>query len=252
MVYNNRDGREYNETVKEVSDLTGVSVRTLHHYDAIGLLNPTRVTEAGYRLYDDSALRRLQTILLFRQLQFPLKQIRTILDSPGFDPLEALQQQIGLLELQKKHLEDLIAHARQIQKTGVIPMNFSPFDTTELDNYAAEAKAKWGQTQAYKEYEQKTSGQTQAQVRSTGDAMMDIFAEFGAIRHLSPESSQAQELVSKLQAFITEHYYTCTKQILRGLGQMYIADSRMTENIDKAGGEGTAAFAHQAIDIFCE
>ena len=239
------------KTVKEVSLLTGVSVRTLHHYDAIGLLKPTWVTEAGYRLYDDTALRRLQTILLFRQLQFPLKEIREILDSPGFDPMEALTQQIHLLELQRKHLDNLISHARKIQTTGVFSMDFSTFDTTELDQYTAEAKARWGKTKAWQEYEQKAAGQTAEQKQSTGDALMDIFARFGKIRHLSPESQEAQELVASLQDFITRHYYTCTKPILQGLGQLYIAGDSMTENIDKAGGEGTARFAHDAIEIFC-
>ena len=240
------------KTVKEVSQLTGVSVRTLHHYDAIGLLKPTRVTEAGYRLYDDTALGRLQTILLFRELQFPLKEIREILDSPGFDPMDALEQQIHLLELQRQHLDDLISHARNIQMTGVTFMDFSPFDRSEIDEYAAQAKDKWGKTEAWQEFEQKTAGQTQAQLQSTGDALMDIFAEFGAIRHLSPGSAVAQDLVAKLQSFITEHYYTCTRQILRGLGQMYIAGDNMTENIDKAGGAGTAQFAHEAIEIYCK
>ena len=239
------------KTVKEVSLLTGVSVRTLHHYDAIGLLKPTRVTEAGYRLYDDTALRRLQTILLFRQLQFPLKEIREILDSPDFDPMEALTQQIHLLELQRKHLDNLISHARKIQTTGVFSMDFSTFDTTELDQYTAEAKARWGKTKAWQEYEQKAAGQTAEQKQSTGDALMEIFARFGKIRHLSPESQEAQELVASLQDFITRHYYTCTKPILQGLGQLYIAGDSMTENIDKAGGEGTARFAHDAIEIFC-
>lgn len=240
------------KTVKEVSRVTGVSVRTLHHYDAIGLLKPTRVTEAGYRLYDDTALRRLQTILLFRELQFPLKEIKEILDSPGFDSKEALAQQIHLLELQRQHLDALISHARQIQKTGVITMDFSAFDTTEMDQFAAEAKARWGKTETYKEFEQKTAGQTPAQMKDTGDALMDIFAQFGAIRHTSPASGEAQALVAKLQGFITEHYYTCTKQILRSLGQMYIAGDSMTENIDRSGGEGTAEFAHQAIEIYCK
>lgn len=240
------------KTVKEVSSLTGVSVRTLHHYDSIGLLKPTRVTEAGYRLYDDAALRRLQTILLFRELQFPLKEIREILDSPGFDPMDALEQQIKLLELQRQHLDFLISHAHQIQKAGVLNMDFSAFDTAEMDRYAAEAKAKWGKTDAYREYEQKTSGQTSAQTQSTADAFMSIFAEFGTIRHLSPASEEAQALVARLQSFITEHYYTCTSQILRGLGQMYIAGDSMTENIDKAGGEGTAAFVHNAIAFYCK
>jgi len=240
------------KTVKEVSDLTGVSVRTLHHYDAIGLLKPTRVTEAGYRLYDDTALRRLQTILLFRELQFSLKDIRDILDSPSFDPAVALSQQIRLLELQREHLDRLIAHARQIQKTGVMEMDFSAFDKSEMDRYADEAKQKWGNTDAYREFQKKTADKSPEDMKSSGDALMDIFAEFGMIREASPESAEAQALVAKLQRFITDNFYTCTKPILQGLGQMYIAGDSMTENIDKAGGEGTADFVHQAIECFCK
>ena len=240
------------KTVAQVSKLTGVSVRTLHHYDQIGLLKPSKVTEAGYRLYDDTSLQRLHAILLLRELQFPLKDIRAILDAPGFDPMAALQQQIELLELQRQHLTDLIEHARQIQKTGVIPMDFSSFDTEKIDRYAAEAKEKWGKTEAYKEFENKTAGQSNAQMRSTGDKLMDIFKEFGAIRHSSPACAEAQALVAKLQSFITDNYYTCTKQILFGLGQMYAAGDEMNENIDKAGGEGTGAFARDAITIYCK
>lgn len=240
------------KTVKEVSALSGISIRTLHHYDAIGLLKPSAVTAAGYRLYDERALQRLHNILLLRQLQFPLKQIRQILDAPGYDPLPALEQQICLLELQRSHLDNLISHARQIQKTGVFTMDFSAFDTAEIDRYAAQAKAKWGNTSAYQEFEQKTAGQTQAKMRSDGDTLMDIFAEFGQMRHLSPASPEAQALVSKLQSFINDHYYTCTKQILRGLGQMYVAGDSMTENIDRAGGPGTAEFASRAIELFCQ
>lgn len=240
------------KTVKEVSRLTGISVRTLHHYDAIGLLKPAQVTEAGYRLYDEAALQRLQTILLLRQLEFPLREIKEILDRPDFDPMEALAQQIHLLELQRQRLDNIIAHARQIQATGVIDMNFEPFDTTELDRYSAEAKAKWGKTDAYKEFERKTEGKSKQQIKSTGDGLMDIFAEIGRIRHLAPESGEAQTLIAKLQAYITAHFYTCTPQILRGLGRMYIAGDSMTENIDEAGGPGTAEFAHRAIEIYCK
>lgn len=240
------------KTVKEVSRLTGVSVRTLHHYDAIGLLKPARVTEAGYRLYDDTALKRLQNILFFRELEFPLKEIKEILDSPGFDPMDALAQQIELLQLRRQRLDDLIAHARQIQKTGVMDMNFKPFDRQQMEDYTAQAKARWGKTDAYREFEQKTAGQSAEQMKSTGDALMDIFVEIGAVRHLSPASPEAQALIGKLQAFITANYYNCTKQILRGLGQMYIAGDSMTENINRAGGEGTAEFAHQAIEIYCK
>ena len=92
------------KTVNEVSKLTGISVRTLHHYDEIGLLKPTSITDAGYRLYDDIALERLQHILLFRELQFPLKDIKKILDSSDFDRNKALEQQIELLTMKKEHL----------------------------------------------------------------------------------------------------------------------------------------------------
>lgn len=143
-------------TVNEVSKLAGVSVRTLHYYDRIGLLCPTKLTEAGYRLYDDMALERLQSILLFRELQFPLKEIRAILDSPDFDRKKALDQQITLLELKKEHIENLIDLARGIKLTGVRPlMDFSAFDTSKIDEYAKQAKEMYGQSEAYREFEEK-------------------------------------------------------------------------------------------------
>jgi len=237
------------KTVKEVSKLTGVSVRTLHHYDAIGLLKPAKVTEAGYRLYDDASLRRLHTILLLRQLQFPLKEIRGIMDSPGFDPMDALQQQIELLELKKQHLSDLISHAREMQKTGVISMDYTVFDTEKIDRYAREAKEKWGKTEAYKEYEAKSAGKD---MDAAAKGLMAIFKEFGEIRHLSPASTEAQALVRKLQDYITANYYTCTTEILFGLGQMYAAPGEMNENIDNAGGKGTGVFVKNAIEIYCQ
>jgi DNA-binding transcriptional MerR regulator len=239
-------------TVNEVSKLTGVSIRTLQYYDKIGLLHPTKYTEAGYRLYDDAALETLQQILLFRELEFPLKQIGDILDSPGFDPVSALEDQIQLLLMRRDQLDQLISHARKIQKTGVIPMDFSAFDHSKQEKYAAEAKRRWGKTDAYKEFEQKTAGQSDSQQQATGDNLMAIFARMGAIRDTDPASPEAQSLVKELQDFITEHYYNCTKVILRGLGQMYIAGDEMTANIDSAGGQGTARFAHEAIEIYCK
>lgn len=236
------------KTVKEVSRITGVSVRTLHHYDAIGLLKPAKITDAGYRLYDDTALRRLQTILFFRELEFPLQEIRVILDSHAFDPMDALESQIKLLELRRQHLDDLISHARDIQKAGVIDMNFKPFDKSQVDAYTAEAKAKWGKTEAYREFEQKSSDKD----GQNGDALMAIFAEIGAVRHLDPASEEVQALVSKIQNHITAHFYNCTKPILAGLGQMYVSDQRFRENIDRAGGEGCAEFAAKAIEIYCK
>lgn len=239
------------KTVNEVSKLTGVSVRALHHYDAIGLLNPTQVTDAGYRLYDDTALARLQTILLFRELQFPLKEIKSILDSPDFNREQALKQQIGLLELQRRQLDTLISFAREIIETGVNNMDFSAFDKTEIEQYKAEVKERWGKTDAYKEYEQKTAGQSEKVQTEAAEKLMQVFAEFGKIKHLAPESDAAQALVKELRQCITENYYDCTKPILESLGQMYVGDERFKANIDARGGVGTAEFASKAIEIYC-
>ena len=240
-------------TVHEVSKLTGVSVRALHHYDQLGLLKPAAVTEAGYRLYDEDSLVRLQSILLFRELQFPLKDIGAILDSPTFDRNRALDQQIRLLELKKEHLENLIDLARGIQGVGVKPLtDFRAFDTKKIDEYAREAKASWGQTKEWKEYEQKSRGRTREDNAALAQGLMDIFREFGTVRTGDPASPEAQALVQKLQSYITEHYYTCSNEILQSLSKMYGGGGSMTESIDKVGGPGTGEFAERAIAAHCQ
>lgn len=239
-------------TVNEVSRLTGVSVRTLHHYDAIGLLKPTEITRAGYRLYDDAALKRLQGILMFRELQFPLKEIKAILESPDFNPEEALKQQITLLQLRRKHLDELIAFAQEIQKGGVKKMSFQAFQKNEIEQYEKEVQKRWGSTAAYREYEQKTKGKTTEVLDAMGEKLLVLFAEIGALRDFPPEAKEVQEKIRELQAFITEHYYSCTDDILKGLSQMYVGDERMKRNIDNAGGAGTAAFVEQAVSVYCK
>jgi len=239
------------KTVKEVSALTGVSIRTLHHYDAIGLLRPTRTTEAGYRLYDDRALERLQLILLFRALEFPLKEIREILDSPGFNRNRALEQQIELLRLRREHIQNLIDFARGIQMIGVNTLDFSAFDTKKLDDYAAQAKAVWGTTPAWQEFEAKSAARSPEEEQAATASLLEIFERFGAARALSPEEERVQKLVSTLQSFISEHFYTCTPKILAGLGRMYAGGGSLTESIDQAGGPGTAAFVRDAIQVYC-
>lgn len=233
------------KTVKEISRLTGISVRTLHYYDEINLLKPTQITDAGYRLYDDTALERLHSILLFKELQFPLKEIKAILDNPNFDQQTALKEQISFLELQKKRLDKIISSARNMLMKGAENMSFSAFDKTELEQYAEEAKQKWGHTDAYKEYEQKRSDSS-----DKTEQLMQLFTEIGKIKHLPPGCKDAQKLIKELQNFITENYYFCTDEILKGLGQMYISDERFKNNIDKAGGSGTAEFTAKAIKLF--
>lgn len=233
------------KTVKEISRLTGVSVRTLHYYDEINLLKPTETTDAGYRLYDDTALERLHSILLFRELQFPLGEIKAILDSNGFDKEAALKEQIKLLEMQKNRLDKIIDSARKLLMKGNDNMNFSAFNKSEIDKYADEAKRKWENTAAYKEFAEKHLDSD-----DKTEEFMQIFAEIGKIKHLEPDSQTVQSMIKKLQNFITENYYTCTDDILKGLGQMYIADERFKNNIDSAGGNGTAEFTAQAINTY--
>ena len=239
-------------TVNEVSRLAGVSIRTLQYYDKIGLLHPCRHSDAGYRLYDEAALETLQQILLFRELEFPLSEIKEIIRRPDFDRSRALEQQIELLTLKKERLEGLIALAREIKEIGENKMDFKAFDKSKIDDYRARAKAQWGETEAYKEYEMKSGGRTAEKENAVNAGIMQIFGEFGKIKDASPEGDEAQALVKKLQNFITEGMYTCTKEILAGLGQMYAAGGEFTESIDAVGGEGTAQFAADAISIFCQ
>lgn len=239
-------------TVKEVTQITGVSARTLHHYDSIGLLCPQRNKENGYRLYRQADLERLQLILFFRELQFPLKAIAAIIDAPDFDRNRALEQQAELLTLKKKHLENLITLARGASFIGVKHMKLNKEDYAKLDDYAAQAKAMWGQTPAYQEYLEKSKGRSKEQEWQIGNDMMDIFVRMGKVRTADPAEDEAQALVAELRSYITEHFYNCTPQILRGLGQMYAGGGSFTENIDAAGGEGTAQFAQKAIDIYCQ
>lgn len=239
-------------TVNEVSKLTGVSVRTLHYYDEIGLLTPAATTDAGYRMYDEKNLERLQQILLFRELEFPLKDIKDIIDRPGFDREQALSDQIRLLTIKKEHFEELISFAEQIKKKGGMDMDFTVFDQQKLERYKAEAKKMWGGTEAYREYEQKAADYTDEKLNDLAAGLMDVFVRFGALRGNSPDDDAAQSLVKYLQEYISANYYTCTNEILMGLGQMYSTGGEMTDNIDKAGGNGTAAFVAEAIKIYCK
>ena len=239
-------------TVNEVSKLTGVSVRTLQYYDKIGLLPPAGYTEAGYRIYDEESLERLQQILLFKELEFPLKEIKRIVNSTDFDRNRALEQQIALLTLKKEHLENLILFARGIYGIGVKNMDFSAFDTKKLDEYAKEAKKTWGETDAYKEFEEKQKDYSKEDNEKLVKEFMGIFEEFGSIKNVEPESKEAQKMVEELKMYITEHFYTCTDEILHSLGKMYSGGGSMTENIDATGGDGTAQFVARAIDYYCK
>ncbi|EHI69942.1 MerR family transcriptional regulator [Streptococcus ictaluri] len=235
------------KTVKDMSIITGISVRTLHYYDEIGLLSPALLGENGYRFYDDDSLVRLQEILLFRELEFPLKTIKEIMDSPSYDRNQALSDQIKWLELKKVHLEKVISQAKAMQG-GLDMTDFTAYNQTELEAFQKEAKERWGETSGYREFESKYSASHFSKVQ---EDMGNIMAVFGKWKDLDVSDEKVQRQVKVLQDYITRNCYTCTDEILAGLGQLYVADERFTSYIDSVGGNGTAHFINEAIKVAC-
>ena len=238
-----------NWTVKQVGQLTGLTVRTLHHYDQIGLLKPAFVAENGYRYYNQENLARLQEILLFRELDFPLKDIQQLLDVTEINRQQVLRDHITRFELKKERLDRIINHARLLTEKGGEVMDFHAFDSSQLEAYQAEAKERWGNTSAYAEFEE---GYDASKDKVFAQEMEAIFEAFGKMQSLEVSHPDVQAQVATLQAYITENFYPCTKEILQNLGLMYVEDERFTVNIDRAGGPGTAALVSQAIAVYCQ
>ena len=238
------------KTVKEVSQLTGVSIRTLHHYDFLGLLKPAQVSDAGYRLYDACSLQRLNMILLYKELGLSLKEIKSLLDAEECTHDQFLEHRICQMQSEIRKLQDRVSLARSLKTTGGEFMEFREFDAKKMDEYSEQAKMLYGKTDAYKEYSQKSKNRTQDQEKALGDQVMSFFAELGKLRHCEPDCDAAQNWVKDLQNFFTEHYYTCTPQILSSLAESYADGGSMNANIDKAGGDGTGAFAKQVINAY--
>ena len=239
-----------NMQIKEFAALAGVSVRTLHYYDEIGLLKPADVDEAtGYRFYDESSLLRMQEILFYRELDFSLKRIVEILSAPTYDKTEALREQKQLLILKRERLERLISAIDKAEKGENV---MKAFDNSAFETYKAEAQERWGSTNAYKEHAEKTKGYGKEKWNGLVAELDAIFGEFALCMKSGAEpcGEEAQHLVKRLQNHISANYYTCTVEILAGLGQMYVADERFRQNIDRHA-DGTAAFAGEAIACYC-
>ncbi len=236
--------------IKDFADFTGVSVRTLHYYDEIGLLVPAYVDRTtGYRYYDENSLLRMQEILFYRELDFSLKSIKEILFSPNYNKRKALKEQKNMLTLKKERLERLISAIDDAMKGENI---MSAFDNSEFEKYKTEAKEKWGKTVAYKEHEERTKNYSNQKWSELAGGMNDILSEFAICMKNGeePDSSETQNLVKMLQRHITENYYLCTNEILACLGNMYVTDERFKKNIDK-NADGTAEFISEAIAFYC-
>ncbi|WP_028608499.1 MerR family transcriptional regulator [Paenibacillus harenae] len=240
--------------VKEVADLVGISVRTLHHYDEIGLLKPEELTESGYRVYSDESLELLQQILFFRELGFPLKKIKEIVSSPSFNNEEALELQRRMLLDKRRQLDRMIEtleltirHAKgEIKMTN--QQKFEGFDFSS-NPYEQEARDRWGD-EAVDQSNAKIGKMTKQEQQELADGMNAIYRKLASLRHESPESSESQAAIKEWYDYLNK-MGSYTLEAFRGLGQMYVDDARFTKNIDQFG-EGLAAFMRDAMAVYAD
>lgn len=241
--------------VKEVAELTGISVRTLHHYDEIGLLIPDGVTESGYRNYSEQNLELLQQILFFRELGFPLKKIKEIVTSESFDRLEALERHREMLRDKRSQLEQLL---RTVERTirhakGEVTMSnqekFKGFDFSS-NPYEQEARERWGDKAVDESNAKLGKMKADGNMQAFQDEMNELYRKLGDARHEDPASEAAQEaigdwfkLLNKMGSYSLEAF--------KGLGQMYVDDERFTKNIDQFG-EGLALFMRDAMAHYAD
>jgi DNA-binding transcriptional MerR regulator len=241
-------------TVGDLAGLTGISVRTLHHYDEIGLVVPSERSDAGYRLYGPAEIARLQEVLFFRELGVPLDEIGRIVSDPGYDRTEALARQRRLLEAKAEHLlamVDSIDAALSADEEGNEMTNddmlgvFGDFDAAE---YAAEAAERWGETDAYRESARRTASYSKADWERMQAESGEIDRAFVALmeKGAAPESEPVMDLAERHRGHITTWFYECTPEIHLGLGRMYTADPRFREHYEQIA-EGLAEYLAAAI-----
>jgi DNA-binding transcriptional MerR regulator len=247
--------------VKELAEIVGVSVRTLHHYDEINLLKPEYISESGYRFYVEKNLERLQQILFFKEIDFSLDEIKVILDDPNFDRKKALDSHKKLLLKKKERIEEMIKTLdktiKAIDKGEKMKEKemFKGFDMNQIEKqkeiYAEEVKERWGNTIAYKESELKTSKYNKDDWKKITESMGSIYKKIADNMDKSIDDPLIQEAVGEWRQNITDNFYNCTPEIFRGLGNMYVDDHRFTKNIDKYR-DGLAIFLKDAMNYYCD
>jgi DNA-binding transcriptional MerR regulator len=241
-------------TVGEVAGLAGVSVRTLHHYDTIGLLRPGDRSATGYRRYGAAELERLQQIMLYRSLGFPLEEIAKLLDEPGSDPVAQLRRQHQLLVERLGRLNAMVAavekalEARQMGIALTPEERFEVFGGRDPEEYAGEAEQRWGQTDAYRESRRRTAGYDKAQWQHVKAEQQALEARLvAALRAGEPaDGPVAKGLAEEHRAYISRWFYDCTYDIQLGLADMYLADPRFTAHYEEQAA-GLAGYLHAAI-----
>lgn len=246
-------------TVHEVAELTGITIRTLHYYDEIGLLKPTTVTVSKYRLYTDDDLNRLQEILFFREVGFALKDIKILLSSPHYDRKAALTRHLDILKAQKERIEALIALVKA-EISGKQSLSFEPFSNVKAqelkEKYRAEVLERWGNTAIFKDYENSFLSQSPKDqsnhIESFRFASRATFKKLAQYQEQSPSCREVQRLVKEWQQYISATFYKCDNQMLLYLANLYVTDERFSNYINSYGSNDLASFFSQAIKIFCK
>jgi MerR family transcriptional regulator, thiopeptide resistance regulator len=237
-------------TVKDVAELSGTTVRTLHHYDEIGLLRPSERTEAGYRLYSTADLARLQEILGWRELGFALAEIQAVLDDPAYDRRQALRRQRVLVEEQAGRLAalrdalDAAIAAEESGKEQDVTTMFEAFH----DHYEDEARERWGGTPEFEESMRRTRSYGEAEWRAIQEQGDAIATEFAALMEAGadPAGAEAAALALRHRQYMSRWFYECTPQIHHGLAELYVADPRFTEKWEQHA-SGLADYVREAI-----
>ena len=246
------------KTVHEVAKWTGITARTLHYYDEIGLLKPSIITEAKYRQYTDDDLTRLQEILFFREVGFALKEIKELLDSPHYVRSEALERHVLILEAQKERIEALISLVKDTIN-GNKEIKFSAFSNAKIlelqSQFQEEVLEQWGNTESFREYKTMFSSHSkqiqEKEIESFYSMARNIFEKLAMYENSPAESSEVQAIVHEWQQYISEHFYECNKQILSNLGVLYITDERFTTFINRFSSGNLAAFLMKQYNFFC-
>jgi DNA-binding transcriptional MerR regulator len=241
-------------TVGEVARLAHVTVRMLHHYDEIGLLVPGERSQAGYRVYSDADLERLQQILFYRELGFPLEEVGSILDAPGDDALDHLRRQRVALEDRIARLQAMVAAVQSAMEAREMGMSLTPEERFEvfgewpLEEHEKEAAERWGETAAYQESARRTARYTKEdwlRIKANADALDEKLAAL-VRAGVDPSSQAAMDLAEEHRLQIHETFYDCSHEMHVGLGDMYVADARFNDRYEDLA-PGLATFLHEAI-----
>lgn len=245
-------------TVHEIANYTGITIRTLHYYDEIGLLQPSIITEAKYRIYSESDLEKLQQILFYKEVGFSLKEIKELLAAPVYTKQEALQRHLEILNLKKNDLDKLIALVKDTL-SGKGTHSFTAFSNTEIielqKKYRSEVIERWGDTPEYREFSYTFSKKSQkAQANQWNDFLIYSQVFFERLAEYEMESfmlAAVQKMVSEWQDYLSENFYHCSNEMLLSLGELYECDDRFSSYINRFGSDKLASFFNSAIKAYC-